>query len=129
MFVRGPYLRGKAGCTGSLSAERVSPYTLQWDCGTDGSRSPAAAAHTLLGERQAPGEMGSPSRERKTDFHLIRFRFAEVKSVEGMVCKSRGGCKGKGHCSLVLGWWKSLRLPVPRTEVAGSARGKLPARE
>ena len=128
MFVRGTYLPGKAGCMGSLSAKRVSPYTLQWDCGRDGSRSPAAGARSLLGERQAPGEMGSPFSKRKTDFCLIRFQFAEAKGVEGMVCKSHGDCKGKDY-SLVICWWKSPRLPVPRMEVTGSACRKLLACE
>lgn len=87
-----------------------SPHALQWDCGRDGSRSPAAGAHTLPWDRQAPGEMGSPFSKRKPDFCRISFQFAKVKGVEGMVCKSHRDCKGKG----------ALPVEIKRLCVAGA---------
>lgn len=84
-----------------------SPHALQWDCGRDGSRSPAAGAHTLPGDR---GEMGSPFSKRKPDFCWISFQFAKVKGVERMVCKSCRDCKGKG----------ALPVEIKRLRVAGA---------
>lgn len=127
MFVRGTVRPREAGCLGSPSAERVSLHAPQRDCGTDGSRSPAAAAQTLRRERQVSGETGSPSSKGTTKPTAL----GSVRQSKrcGSDTRVNHTETARGKVTLVLCWWKSLQLLVSRMEVTGSACRKLLPRE